>query len=113
MHVNEALKLYSPDIDMVVSVKETSSNPYYNCFEEDGNGFLKISKGDGNYTRRQDVPKVYEYNGAIYIINPNSLKTTSLGNLTKRVKYVMDDLHSLDLDNKFFLRPKNYFAKLN
>ena len=84
---------------MVVSVKETSSNPYYNCFEEDSQGFLHISKGEGLYTRRQDVPKAYEYNGAIYVINPESLKKMPLGKFTKRIKYVMDDLHSVDLDN--------------
>lgn len=98
-HVEEAMKLYSSAIDMVVSVKETTSNPYYNCFEEDNNGFLHISKGDGLFTRRQDVPKAYEYNGAIYIINPNSLKEMPLGRFSKRVKYVMDDLHSIDLDH--------------
>ena len=98
-HVEEAMKLYSSAIDMVVSVKETTSNPYYNCFEEDSKGFLHISKGDGLFTRRQDVPKAYEYNGAIYIINPNSLKEMPLGRFTKRVKYVMDDLHSVDLDH--------------
>jgi N-acylneuraminate cytidylyltransferase len=97
-HVKEALKLYRSDIDMVVSVKETASNPYYNCFEEDEHGFLHISKGDGLFTRRQDVPKAYEYNGAIYVINPDSLKKMPLGKFPKRVKYVMDDLHSLDLD---------------
>lgn len=98
-HVEEALKLYSPAIDMVVSVKETASNPYYNCFEENNEGYLHISKGDGHYTRRQDVPKAYEYNGAIYVINPDSLKKMPLGKFTHRVKYVMDDMHSVDLDN--------------
>ena len=98
-HVKDAMKLYSSDVDMVVSVKETASNHYYNCFEEDKNGFLQISKGDGLFTRRQDVPKAFEYNGAIYIINPDSLKKMSLGKFPKRVKYVMDDLHSVDLDN--------------
>ena len=97
--VKESLKLYSSEIDMVVSVKESSANPYYNCFEEDENGFLKISKGDGSYKRRQDVPKAYVYNGAIYIINPESLKKMPLGKFSKRVKYVMDEIHSVDLDN--------------
>lgn len=98
-HVREALKLYTSSIDMVVSVKETSSNPYYNCFEEDSQGLLHISKGEGLYTRRQDVPKAYEYNGAIYVINSESLKKMPLGKFTKRIKYVMDDMHSVDLDN--------------
>lgn len=97
--VNEALALYKSELDMVVSVKETSSNPYYNCFEEDDKGYLHISKGDGQFTRRQDAPKTYEYNGAIYVINPESLKKMPLGKFAKRVKYVMDDLHSVDLDN--------------
>ncbi len=99
LHVKEALELYKPEVDMVVSVKEASSNPYYNCFEENDKGFLQISKGDGLYTRRQDVPKAYEYNGAIYVINPESLKKMPLGKFSKRIKYVMDDIHSVDLDN--------------
>lgn len=98
-HIKEALTLYTKDIDMVVSVKETDSNPYYLCFEEDENGMLQISKGDGHYTRRQDCPPVYEYNGAIYIINPVSLKMKSLNKFSKRRKYVMDRRYSLDLDN--------------
>lgn len=97
-HVNEALTLYSKEIDMVVSVKETDANPYYVCFEEDPNGMLQISKGDGHYTRRQDCPPVYEYNGAIYIINPDSLKEKPLNKFAKRKKYIMDREHSLDLD---------------
>ena len=96
--VKEAIKLYSEDIDMVVSVKECSANPYYCVFEEDSEGFLNISKGKGDITRRQDAPKVYEYNGAIYVINPESLKKMPLGKFTRKVKYVMDDLHSVDLD---------------
>ena len=97
-HVKEALSLYSDDIDMVVSVKETDSNPYYICFEEDRQGMLHVSKGDGHYTRRQDCPPVYEYNGAIYVINPESLKRMPLSEFSKRKKYLMDKVHSLDLD---------------
>lgn len=98
-HVHEALNLYNKDLDMVVSVKETDSNPYFLCFEEDTEGMLHISKGDGHYTRRQNCPPVYEYNGAIYIINPKSLKSMPLSKFTKCRKYVMDKEHSVDLDN--------------
>lgn len=97
-HVKEALSLYHPDIDMVVSVKETDSNPYYICFEENSEGMLYISKGDGHYIRRQDCPHVYEYNGAIYIINPDSLKKYALSQFRRRIKYVMDNEYSIDLD---------------
>ena len=96
--IKEALKLYSPEVDMVVSVKECAANPYYCVFEEDNNGYLHVCKGEGNIFRRQDAPKVYEYNGAIYIMNANKLKTTHMHKMQKRVKYVMDDLSSFDLD---------------
>lgn len=99
--VKEALSLYTSDIDMVVSVKNVSANPYYNCFEEDKEGFLHISKGEGSYTRRQEAPLAWEFNGAIYVINPESLKNTPLSEFKKKVKYVMDDIHSIDLDTMF------------
>lgn len=97
-HVKEALKLYTPEVDMVVSVKECAANPYYCVFEEDGEGYLHVCKGDGNIFRRQDAPKVYEYNGAIYIMNVETLKTTHMHKMQKRVKYVMDERSSFDLD---------------
>lgn len=97
-HLKEALKLYTPDVDMVVSVKECAANPYYCVFEENSEGFLHVSKGDGTIYRRQDAPKVYEYNGAIYIINPESLRKQHMHQFKKRVKYVMDDMSSFDLD---------------
>lgn len=96
--IKEALALYNDNVDMVVSVKECAANPYYCVFEEDNNGFLHVCKGDGNIFRRQDAPKVYEYNGAIYIMNAEKLKTTHMHKMQKRVKYVMDDLSSFDLD---------------
>lgn len=96
--VKEALGLYNDKVDMVVSVKECAANPYYCVFEEDQEGYLHVCKGDGNIFRRQDAPKVYEYNGAIYIMNAAKLRTTHMHKMQKRVKYVMDDLSSFDLD---------------
>jgi N-acylneuraminate cytidylyltransferase len=96
--IKEALALYNDNVDMVVSVKECAANPYYCVFEEDNNGYLHVCKGDGNIFRRQDAPKVYEYNGAIYVLNAEVLKTTHMHKMQKRVKYVMDDLSSFDLD---------------
>lgn len=97
--VKEALALYRGDVDMVVSVKECAANPYYCVFEENHEGYLHVCKGDGNIIRRQDAPKVYEYNGAIYVINTQSLKHQHMHKFAKRVKYLMDDISSFDLDS--------------
>ena len=96
--VRRALELYTPDIDMVVTVKEAESNPYYNCFEEGDDGFLQISKGDGTFTRRQDAPKAWEYNGAVYVINTTSLRQMPLGKFKRRRMCPMDAGRSIDLD---------------
>jgi N-acylneuraminate cytidylyltransferase len=112
--VNDALALWSCSIDMVVSVKETDSNPYYVLFEEDEKGFLKKSK-EGNFTRRQDCPKVYEYNGAIYLINADAFKERGFQGLQRIVKYVMTKEESLDIDDEVdfylaqFMLEKNGF----
>lgn len=99
--VKGAIDLYDDNLDMVVTVKETVANPYYNCYEEDENGYLVVSKGDGKLVRRQDAPPAYEWNGAVYVINPKRLMEVGLSGLTKVKKYVMDDIHSIDLDTMF------------
>ncbi len=96
--VQAAIDAYTPDIDMVVTVTEAASNPYYNCYETDENGFLHISKGDGCYTRRQDAPKAWEYNGAVYVINIESLKKGPLGSFRRRKMVEMSRERSVDLD---------------
>lgn len=98
-HIKEALEIYNEDLEMVVSVKETKANPYSTLKEEDENGYLIPSKKT-IATRRQDVPKVWELNGAIYIINTSTLQKMPLVNFTKVGKYVMDEITSLDIDTE-------------
>lgn len=93
-----AAMLYSPEVDMVVSVCQADANPYYNLFETAPNGTLHICKGDGLYTRRQEVPPVYEYNGAVYVINPASLRAMPMGAFPTRLPYLMPRERSIDLD---------------
>ena len=90
--------------DMVVLLQATSvmlakCNPYYDGFEDNAEGFLTISKGNGTIGRRQDAPHVWQQNGAVYVINPEQLKAKGLAGMTKIRKYVMDEIHSVDLDN--------------
>lgn len=96
--IRATLAAYSPDIDMAVTVTEASANPYYNCFETTDDGFLRISKGDGSLTRRQDAPAVYEFNGAVYVINPDSIRHMPLGEFPRRVPVVMPAERSIDID---------------
>ena len=101
--VREAIILWTPEIDMVVSVKETDANPYYVLFEEDEQGFLKKSK-ERNFSRRQDCPKVYEYNGAIYVISIESLQHVQMSGFKKIRKYEMTKRESIDVDDEIDFR---------
>lgn len=96
--VEAAIELYTPGVDMVVSVCESDANPYYNLFETGADGSLKICKGDGLYTRRQDAPTVWQYNGAVYVINPASLRAMPMGAFARRIPSVMPRQRSIDLD---------------
>ncbi len=111
-HVKEAISLYDDSVDMVVSVNESAANPYYSLFEENENGFLDKSK-KGNYTRRQDCPKVYEYNGAIYVMNVKSLREKPLSAFTKNKKYEMPRELSIDLDTPLDWEFAEFLSKKN
>lgn len=96
--VVEALTHYRERMpELLVSVRESSANPYYNLFEETPEGYLRKSK-EGNYIRRQDCPQVYEYNGAIYLTSVSSLKARPYHQMHQVVKFVMDGHSSVDLD---------------
>lgn len=97
--LERALALYRDGVDMVVTVAEAACNPYYDCFETDpSTGCLHVSKGDGHFTRRQDAPAAWQYNGAVYVINPESIRRQPMGDFACRVPCVMPRERSVDLD---------------
>lgn len=98
-HIQEAYQLYNNNIDMVVSVVESKANPYFNLWEESSEGMLRKVK-EGNYIRRQDCPSCFLFNGAIYIINTDSLKRCDLNKFSNIIKYTMDQKYSVDIDTK-------------
>ena len=106
------MSLYSNSIDMVVSVKETKANPYYLLFEENNEGYLSLSK-PSSITRRQDCPPVYEYNGAVYVVNVSSLKKGPIYNFKKIKKYLMSENESIDLDTDLDWKIAEFLFKLN
>lgn len=94
--VKEAISLYRNDIDMVVSVTKSHA-PAVLCNENE-KGYIDLiyNKNAGG---RQSLPTFYEFNGAIYVINVESLKNMGLGGFDKCVKYVMSKETSIDIDD--------------
>jgi N-acylneuraminate cytidylyltransferase len=81
---------------MLVSVRASKQNPYYNLFEEQ-NGYLQKSK-EGTFTRRQDCPPVWELNGAIYIFRTDRFLDVGMEGMHK-IKYEMSEIDSIDIDS--------------
>ncbi|WP_297623642.1 acylneuraminate cytidylyltransferase family protein [uncultured Rikenella sp.] len=96
--VHEALALYEthPGIDMVVSVKKSHAAAVISHENEEGWLIPTLNTHSGP---RQQITSYYEYNGAIYIINPISLQKKGIPNFTKRLKYVMSEETSYDIDS--------------
>tara|TARA_Y100001980_G_C14504800_1_gene280461 strand:+ start:136 stop:822 length:687 start_codon:yes stop_codon:yes gene_type:complete len=110
-HINDAIKKISKKIDMVVSVKESKSNPYFTLYEENEHGFLHKSKKSG-YNRYQDCPKVWEINGSIYVINTLSLKKKGFNKFNKIIKYKIDNpIYSIDIDTAYDWKIANLLKK--
>lgn len=98
--VSQMIDMFSEEVDMIVSVKESHHNPYFSLFEENNEGFLKLSK-EGKFVRRQDCPTVFAYNGSVYVINANSLKRQIFSEFSRVKKYLMNDIYSIDIDTPF------------
>ncbi|MDF3027329.1 MAG: CMP-N-acetylneuraminic acid synthetase [Fluviicola sp.] len=96
-HIEACVGMFDSSVDMIATVSESHANPYFNLMEENSEGFLTRSK-PSDYTRRQDCPSVYALNGAVYVINTQSVRTKLIAGFDKVRKVMMSSLESVDLD---------------
>ncbi len=94
--VQGAMGFYRDDIDMVVSVMKSHA-PAVLCSENE-DGFVELVYNK-NAAGRQQLQDMYEFNGAVYVINIQALLDKGLSMFTKRVKYAMSKEHSVDIDD--------------
>lgn len=89
--------------DFCVSVTESEKSPYWMYTLDDGK-MQPLIKQQGLITRRQDLPKVYALNGAVYVAKVESLliKATFLTEQTRG--YIMPIKRSFDIDTDIDLR---------
>jgi len=99
--IDKAIELYiSSSCESVISVVEAEHPPYWSL--EIKNGFLKPLLGQKFLNmRRQDLPKVYFPNGAIFIARPEILKKYRSFYTNKIKPYIMPKEKSVDIDTEF------------
>lgn len=59
---------------------------------------LRKSK-ESTFTRRQDLPATYFFNGSLYLINVASLKAMPTHAFKNVKKYLMEDMYCQDIDS--------------
>lgn len=98
--LHKMLDMMTDDLDMVVSVKKAETNPYYNCYSVNDQGYLqKFIKPQTQMDGRQSkMPDIYEKNGSVYVIKIESLRKQKLNEFEKVHFYEMSKEYSIDLD---------------
>ena len=94
--VEGALNLYTDEIDMVSGMTKSHAPSILN--EENEDGFM-VSVFNKDGLGRQFVKEMYETNGAVYVINIQSLLEKGMKGFTRKIKYVMSKEHSVDIDD--------------
>lgn len=113
LQIDEAIeKLFEKDADSIISVCESEITPYWMKKIEDGR--LKNFLDEGVfYTRRQDAPKVYRLNGAIYMAKIQVILNIKNWYTENTIPYVMDRMSSVDIDNMLDFKFAEFLMKEN
>lgn len=97
--IDEALeKLIFSNSDSLVSICESEVTPYWMKKIENGN-MKDFMEDIPLYSRRQDVPKVYKLNGAIYVSRTETLLKNKTWYNEFTLPYIMDKITSIDIDD--------------
>ena len=90
-------KLLANDADFCVSVTEPEKSPYW-MYTLENDKMIPLLPQDKLITRRQDIPKCYALNGAVYVAKVNSLVEKESFITANTVAYVMSQQQSFDID---------------
>jgi CMP-N-acetylneuraminic acid synthetase len=97
---NSFEKLFRENVTALISVCETD-NKILKAFKENEKGFMEgLSNNKYPFMRRQDLPKTYMSNGAIYIVKVSDFLKNNSFYTAKTISYVMSGARSLDIDTK-------------
>ena len=117
LHINEAIENFLEDDESLsmISVCEALINPYKMVTVSDKGYINKLEGLNAHIDRRQDLPRVYQFNGAIYLMRTSDLKTERHFITEKTIYYLMDRESSIDIDEpmdleiaRFLLDRKKY-----
>jgi N-acylneuraminate cytidylyltransferase len=87
-------------VQSAVSIVEVGETPYWMYKMNSDDTLCRLING-AKYQRRQDIPKVYSVNGAVYVAEYSWLKEKKSFVDEKTVGFVMPNERSYDIDTEF------------
>lgn len=98
-HLNEALTQYiESKASLVISVFEPVHTPVKSYIQLDDGSISGLYSVEAPYRRRQDLPKAYQPNGAIYAFSVAEFELQNHFPRSKVFPYVMSETNSTDID---------------
>jgi CMP-N,N'-diacetyllegionaminic acid synthase len=109
-HIDAAFKqLHSQNAPSCVSLCEVSTSPYLMFNFTSGSRIAPMLPVERKSLRRQDLPPVYELNGAIYFSAPSALRAARSFTTEATVGFVMPRNLSTDIDTTEDLQIANIY----
>lgn len=115
-HLNEAIALLlATGSTSLISVYEPSHHPLKAFTLTENNKLKGLVNDQYPFMRRQDLPRAFYPNGAIYIVQTDFfLRNEKLFSEGDTVPYIMDEMHSIDIDSMEDLKAaENYLKKIS
>ena len=112
-HIDEGIKIINKtDSECVVSIKEADYPPYW-LLKKVGQEYVSFINDGTDYRRleRQELPKAYRTNGAVYITKTDILCKTKQIILEKMRGFVMEDKYSFDIDDIYDFKMIEFIMK--
>ncbi len=104
--------LMETDADIVITVRESDRNPYFNMIKIDSNGYAELaSTSKQTIHRRQDAPQIYDITTVAYAARPQFVLNAS-SIFEGKVKTVKVPRHrALDIDTELDLQFAEFLLK--
>lgn len=103
-------KIIDSNMDGAISVCEAEVNPYWtNVF--DGNSLRYFIEEGKQIRQRQKLPKIYRYNGAVYVIKTDIFIKEMTFEPKKITGYIMSNENSIDIDTEVDFKIAEIFVR--
>lgn len=110
-HVEKALALFAEDPERPVVSVYRCLTPLISLRWIDNDKLLPVQRNIQPNTQRQNIKPVYGVNGSIYVASPQKLKLEKTFHTEDARPFVMDRLHSLDINSHDDFAMAEHFLK--